>query len=84
MALLDSTGPAGMALEAHARRLMLMLTVLSFASCVWLTEHHRVFAFYALPTRAWEFGLGAWFPASTRFAKTVCEHLARGGCSAHH
>jgi peptidoglycan/LPS O-acetylase OafA/YrhL len=38
--------------------LMLILTVVSLACCVWFTEHHRVFAFYALPTRAWEFGLG--------------------------
>jgi peptidoglycan/LPS O-acetylase OafA/YrhL len=34
------------------------LTVLSFTCCVWLTRNHRVFAFYGLPTRAWEFGIG--------------------------
>ncbi|HEY2400611.1 MAG TPA: acyltransferase family protein [Steroidobacteraceae bacterium] len=38
---------------------MALLTVVSFAVNLWLTDHDRVVAFYALPTRAWEFGLGA-------------------------
>jgi len=37
---------------------MAVLTVVSFAVDLWLTDHDRVVAFYALPTRAWEFGLG--------------------------
>jgi hypothetical protein len=35
------------------------LTLVSFAVNLWLTDHDRVVAFYSLPTRAWEFGLGA-------------------------
>jgi peptidoglycan/LPS O-acetylase OafA/YrhL len=38
---------------------MVLLTLVSFAVNLWLTDHDRVVAFYALPTRAWEFGLGA-------------------------
>ncbi|MBS0422080.1 MAG: acyltransferase [Proteobacteria bacterium] len=37
---------------------MAVLTIVSFAVNLWLTGHDRVVAFYALPTRAWEFGLG--------------------------
>jgi len=37
---------------------MAVLTILSFGLNLWLTAHDRVVAFYALPTRAWEFGLG--------------------------
>lgn len=35
------------------------LTVASLGLSVWLTGHDRVLAFYELPTRAWEFGIGA-------------------------
>lgn len=38
---------------------MALLTLVSFAVNLWLTDQDRVVAFYALPTRAWEFGLGA-------------------------
>jgi len=38
---------------------MALLTLVSFALNLWLTDHDRVVAFYSLPTRAWEFGLGA-------------------------
>jgi peptidoglycan/LPS O-acetylase OafA/YrhL len=38
--------------------ILIGLTLVSFVACVWLTQHHGVFAFYALPTRAWEFGIG--------------------------
>jgi hypothetical protein len=34
------------------------LTVLSFAASLWFTAHQRPFAFYELPARAWEFGIG--------------------------
>jgi peptidoglycan/LPS O-acetylase OafA/YrhL len=34
------------------------LTLLSFATCVWLTNHKPTSAFYGLPARAWEFGIG--------------------------
>ncbi len=35
-----------------------VLTALSLIACVWLTIHSRTVAFYALYTRAWEFGIG--------------------------
>jgi peptidoglycan/LPS O-acetylase OafA/YrhL len=35
-----------------------LLTVVSLIACVWLTVHSRTVAFYALYTRAWEFGIG--------------------------
>jgi peptidoglycan/LPS O-acetylase OafA/YrhL len=38
---------------------MVLLTLVSFVVNLWLTDQDRVVAFYALPTRAWEFGLGA-------------------------
>ena len=38
--------------------LMALLTVASLAACLWLTANRGAFAFYALPARAWEFGLG--------------------------
>jgi peptidoglycan/LPS O-acetylase OafA/YrhL len=38
---------------------LIALTVLSLALSMWLTGHDRVLAFYELPTRAWEFGIGA-------------------------
>ena len=36
-----------------------LLAVLSLASCVYLTAHQQPLAFFLLPPRAWEFGLGA-------------------------
>jgi peptidoglycan/LPS O-acetylase OafA/YrhL len=38
--------------------LLIGLTVASLVASVWLTSHHTAFAFYALPSRAWEFGVG--------------------------
>jgi peptidoglycan/LPS O-acetylase OafA/YrhL len=38
---------------------MTLLTVLSFALCLWLSYRKQPWAFYASPTRAWEFGVGA-------------------------
>lgn len=35
------------------------LTLLSFTLCLWLSNLEQSWAFYASPTRAWEFGLGA-------------------------
>lgn len=34
------------------------LTLVSLAACLWLTANAGTFAFYGLPARAWEFGLG--------------------------
>jgi len=38
---------------------MFALAVLSFAFSLWLTGAHPAWAFYAAPTRAWEFAVGA-------------------------
>ena len=38
---------------------MSVLTLLSFALCVWLSYVKQDWAFYLSPTRGWEFGLGA-------------------------
>ena len=35
------------------------LSAASFALCLWATARHEAAAFYLLPMRAWEFGLGA-------------------------
>jgi peptidoglycan/LPS O-acetylase OafA/YrhL len=35
-----------------------VLTLLSFAASVWSTARMQTFAFYQLPSRAWEFGVG--------------------------
>ncbi len=34
------------------------ITLVSFALCVWMTWRQPTFAFYELPARAWEFGVG--------------------------
>lgn len=34
------------------------LTFISFVFCIWLTKRGGPFAFYSLPARAWEFGIG--------------------------
>jgi peptidoglycan/LPS O-acetylase OafA/YrhL len=38
---------------------MTVITAASFAACVWLTVYKQPFAFFLLPSRVWEFGLGA-------------------------
>jgi hypothetical protein len=43
------------------RQLAVVLTVMSAVSlafCIWLTNYRAPWAFFGLPTRAWEFGLG--------------------------
>jgi peptidoglycan/LPS O-acetylase OafA/YrhL len=43
------------------RQLAIVLTVMSAVSlafCIWLTDYRAPWAFFSLPTRAWEFGLG--------------------------
>jgi peptidoglycan/LPS O-acetylase OafA/YrhL len=37
---------------------MALVTIVSFAACIWLTAVREPWAFYSLPTRAWEFGMG--------------------------
>lgn len=41
------------------RPVLLLLTALSLAGCLWWTAHHHVGAFYLLPPRAWELFAGA-------------------------
>lgn len=43
------------------RRLAVLLTLISaisLALCIWLTHYRQPWAFFSLPPRAWEFGLG--------------------------
>jgi peptidoglycan/LPS O-acetylase OafA/YrhL len=52
---------AALLLMKSRRRLATLLVVLStisLALCVWLTQHRQPWAFFSLPPRAWEFGLG--------------------------
>jgi peptidoglycan/LPS O-acetylase OafA/YrhL len=57
------------------------MSVVSFALCVWMTRHHAQAAFYLLPPRAWELGIGGLlaigaFEARSRRGR---EFLAFGG-----
>ena len=38
---------------------VVVLVLVSFAGCVWLTGVSQPYAFFLLPARAWEFGVGA-------------------------
>ena len=42
----------------HLLTAVALLTVLSFAACVYLTYDSQPWAFFSLPTRAWELGVG--------------------------
>ncbi|WP_239952783.1 acyltransferase family protein [Pantoea sp. Z09] len=54
--------PFVLLLAAWLRRsmagLVLLLSLLSLAGCIWLTPQNSSQAFYLLPTRAWELGAG--------------------------
>lgn len=52
---------AGSARAAWHRRhgLMLLVCTLSLAACLWLASSDGAAAFYLMPTRAWELGLGS-------------------------
>lgn len=58
---------------------MVVLAVLSFGLCIWLTNTRQPWAFYLSPSRAWQFALGglaallplATGPNSQRFAGTI-------------
>jgi peptidoglycan/LPS O-acetylase OafA/YrhL len=43
---------------AAAVAALLLVGVVSFAACVWLTDRSQPWAFFSLPTRAWEFVAG--------------------------
>jgi peptidoglycan/LPS O-acetylase OafA/YrhL len=53
--LLVGRAPNGIRMLAKA---MIAVVLVSFVSCLWLTSVRQPWAFYSLPTRAWEFGLG--------------------------
>ncbi|MCP1106402.1 acyltransferase [Serratia nevei] len=36
------------------------ITLLSFITCIFVTQANPLFAFFMLPTRAWELGMGVW------------------------
>jgi peptidoglycan/LPS O-acetylase OafA/YrhL len=42
----------------HLAAVLLVLSAASLATCIWLTNYRAPWAFFSLPTRAWEFGLG--------------------------
>lgn len=42
----------------HLATVLIVISVVSLALCVWLTDSRAYWAFFSLPTRAWEFGLG--------------------------
>ncbi len=51
----------GLLVMKSRRRLATLLVLLSAVSlvlCIWLTHHRQPWAFFSLPARAWEFGLG--------------------------
>jgi len=65
-------------IEAFTRRFTLIValgTVASFAGCLLLGERYPVIAFYALPARAWEVGLGA---VAVLYARPIATRLAAG------
>ena len=52
---------AALLLMKSRRRLAVLLTLISAVSlalCIWLTHYRQPWAFFGLPPRAWEFGLG--------------------------
>ena len=42
----------------HLAVVLVLLSAVSLALCIWLTNFRAPWAFFSLPTRAWEFGLG--------------------------
>jgi peptidoglycan/LPS O-acetylase OafA/YrhL len=53
------------------------LSMLSFAACLWLSAAQPSWAFFSLPTRAWEFGFGAGACLLERRAWQPAEALRR-------
>ena len=66
--------------------LAVLASIVSFAGCLVLARRYPVIAFYALPARAWEFGLGALAMLASRRASrmpgTVLEVLSLAGLAA--
>jgi peptidoglycan/LPS O-acetylase OafA/YrhL len=42
----------------HLATVLVVMSAVSLAVCIWLTYFRAPWAFFSLPTRAWEFGLG--------------------------
>jgi peptidoglycan/LPS O-acetylase OafA/YrhL len=73
-------------LTRSRRKLVLVISVLvafSFAGCVLLSRTHQPLAFFLLPTRAWEFGVGALVAlagsSTVRLGRTVAAALGWTG-----
>lgn len=60
LATLGARSPRRRALPVIA-----VLSALSFTACLWLTQVSQPWAFFSLPTRAWELGVGALLALST-------------------
>lgn len=54
-----------------------LITVLSFAGCVWLTGLNRIIAYFQLPARAWEFSAGGL--ASLVSVRWLAKHNSASG-----
>lgn len=59
LVLLMLTGLRGRPRPRHLAAGMVGLAAVSFGLCVWLTWRSQPWAFFLLPTRAWEFAVGA-------------------------
>lgn len=44
--------------KAALASMVLVITIISLGASIWLARYSGTFAFYELPTRAWEFGIG--------------------------
>lgn len=56
-----------------------VISVLSFAAAMWFSLNHPDLAFYNLPTRLWEFGMGALIFYSPRLKASDADIYARIG-----
>jgi peptidoglycan/LPS O-acetylase OafA/YrhL len=61
------------------RTVIAVLTVLSFVACILLTPVNRTSAFYLLPTRAWELGVGALLAVGLGWQPTVRSRAVQAG-----
>ncbi|URQ74227.1 MAG: acyltransferase [Candidatus Ochrobactrum gambitense] len=55
-----------------------IIIVVSFASSVVLTKHSPSFAFYLLPTRAWELGIGGMLAFAPKIERSLISYIATG------
>ncbi len=58
-------------LRRRVATLAVVASVASFIGCLLLAQHYPVVAFYALPARAWEFGIGTLALLATRHAGRI-------------